>query len=84
MSWARIMAPLSGGSGDEAAVAAAVALAEPFGAEMLGVYTPADVADALQPYVDAGCRTFNLLTQSPDSSMIPGAVGEVRRLLASA
>jgi len=46
--------------------------------------TPADVADALQPYVDAGCRTFNLLTQSPDSSMIPGAVGEVRRLLASA
>ena len=26
--------------------------------------TPADVADALQPYVDAGCRTFNLLTIS--------------------
>lgn len=44
---------------------------------------PADVADALRPYVDAGCRTFNLLTQSPDPSMIPGAVGEVRRLLAS-
>jgi alkanesulfonate monooxygenase SsuD/methylene tetrahydromethanopterin reductase-like flavin-dependent oxidoreductase (luciferase family) len=45
--------------------------------------TPADVADALRPYMDAGCRTFNLLTQSPDPSMIPGAVGEVRRLLAS-
>jgi alkanesulfonate monooxygenase SsuD/methylene tetrahydromethanopterin reductase-like flavin-dependent oxidoreductase (luciferase family) len=46
--------------------------------------TPADVADALRPYVDAGCRTFNLLTQSPDPSTIPGAVGEVRRLLNAA
>lgn len=46
--------------------------------------TPADVADALRPYVDAGCRTFNLLTQSPDPSTIPGAVGEVRRLLNTA
>lgn len=46
--------------------------------------TPADVAEALRPYVEAGCRTFNLLTQSPDPTMIPGAVGEVRRLLAAA
>lgn len=46
--------------------------------------TPADVAEALRHYVEAGCRTFNLLTQSPDPSMIPGAVGEVRRLLATA
>lgn len=46
--------------------------------------TPADVADALRPYVDAGCRTFNLLAQSPDPTTIPGAVGEVRRLLATA
>src|ERR1700751_4490100 len=53
MSWARIMAPLSGGSGDAAAVAAAVAMAEPFGAEMLGVYTPADVADVM-PWMGEG------------------------------
>src|SRR3954468_17393985 len=53
MSWARIMAPLSGGSGDAAAVAAAVALAEPFGAEMLGVFTPADVADVM-PWMGEG------------------------------
>ena len=46
--------------------------------------TPADVADALRPYLDAGCRTFNLLTQSPDPSTLPAAVGEVRRLLAAA
>ena len=46
--------------------------------------TPADVADALRPYVDAGCRTFNLLAQSPDPSMIPRAVGEIRRLLNAA
>src|SRR5579862_7812249 len=53
MSWARIMAPLSGGAGDAEAVAAAVALAEPFGAEMLGVYTPADVADVM-PWMGEG------------------------------
>ena len=53
MSWARIIAPLSGGSGDKAAVAGAVALAEPFGAEMAGVYTPADVADVM-PWMGEG------------------------------
>src|SRR5437868_14300843 len=53
MSWARIMAPLSGGAGDAAAVTAAAALAEPFGAEMLGVYTPADVADVM-PWMGEG------------------------------
>jgi nucleotide-binding universal stress UspA family protein len=53
MSWARIMAPLSGGSGDAAAVAAAVMLAEPFQAEMVGVYTPADVADVM-PWMGEG------------------------------
>src|ERR1700761_5748370 len=47
MSWARIIAPLSGGPEDAAALAAAVALAEPFGAEVVGVYTPADVADVM-------------------------------------
>jgi hypothetical protein len=43
--------------------------------------TPADVADALRPYVDAGCRTFNLLAQCADRAETAGAVGEVRRLL---
>jgi NAD(P)H-dependent flavin oxidoreductase YrpB (nitropropane dioxygenase family) len=46
--------------------------------------TPGDVAAALIPYLQAGCRTFNLLTQSPDPSALPASVGEVRRLLAAA
>jgi nucleotide-binding universal stress UspA family protein len=53
MSWARIMVPLSGGQGDRAAAAAAAALAEPFGAEVAGVYTPADVADVM-PWMGEG------------------------------
>ena len=53
MSWARIMAPLSGGEGDRAAIAAAARLAEPFGAELAGVYTPADVADVM-PWMGEG------------------------------
>jgi nucleotide-binding universal stress UspA family protein len=53
MSWARIMAPLSGGEGDRAAVAAGAKLAEPFGAELAGVYTPADVADVM-PWMGEG------------------------------
>jgi nucleotide-binding universal stress UspA family protein len=53
MSWARIMAPLSGGQGDAATIAAAVMLAKPFGAEMVGVYTPADVADVM-PWMGEG------------------------------
>jgi len=53
MSWARIMAPLSGGQGDAAALAAAVMLAQPFKAEVAGVYTPADVADVM-PWMGEG------------------------------
>src|ERR1700751_1038468 len=53
MSWARIMAPLSGGQGDSGGVADAVMLAEPFQAEMAGVYTPADVADVM-PWMGEG------------------------------
>src|SRR5437764_606957 len=53
MSWARVMAPLSGGQGDKATLAAARALAEPFGAELSGVYTPADVADVM-PWMGEG------------------------------
>jgi nucleotide-binding universal stress UspA family protein len=47
------MAPLSGGQGDPAAVSAAVMLAQPFGAEVAGVYTPADVADVM-PWMGEG------------------------------
>ncbi|WP_309092405.1 universal stress protein [Phenylobacterium sp.] len=53
MSWARIMAPLSGGQGDRATVAAAAMLAEAFGAELAAVYTPADVADVM-PWMGEG------------------------------
>ena len=63
MSWARIMAPLSGGQGDVATVAAAVTLAEPFQAEMVGVYTPADVADVM-PWMGEGSSRSS---RRPDS-----------------
>jgi nucleotide-binding universal stress UspA family protein len=53
MSWARIMAPLSGGEADKAVLAAGAMLAEPFGAELAGVYAPADVADVL-PWMGEG------------------------------
>ncbi|MGI9168969.1 MAG: universal stress protein [Caulobacteraceae bacterium] len=53
MDWARIMAPLSGGEGDRRIVAAAAALAGPFGAELAGVHAPADVADLI-PWMGDG------------------------------
>lgn len=53
MSWARIMAPLSGGQGDAATVIAAAMIAEPFAAELACVYTPADVADVM-PWMGEG------------------------------
>ncbi|HYE47793.1 MAG TPA: universal stress protein [Caulobacter sp.] len=53
MSWARIMAPLSGGAGDEAVLAAGAALAAPFDAELAAVHAPADVAD-LMPWMGEG------------------------------
>ena len=52
-SWARIMAPLSGGKGDAAVLTAAAELARPFDAEVSGVYAPADVAD-LMPWMGEG------------------------------
>src|SRR5471032_550353 len=52
-SWARIMAPLSGGKGDTAVLAADAELARAFGAEVSGVYAPADVAD-LMPWMGEG------------------------------
>jgi nucleotide-binding universal stress UspA family protein len=51
--WARIMAPLSGGEGDRHVVAAGVALAEPFGAELSCVHAPPDVADLI-PWMGDG------------------------------
>jgi nucleotide-binding universal stress UspA family protein len=53
MDWARIMAPLSGGEADRHVVAAAAALAEPFGAEMACVHAPPDVADLI-PWMGDG------------------------------
>jgi len=53
MSWARIMAPLSGAKGDEPALAAAKALAEPFEAELAAVFAPADAAE-LMPWMGEG------------------------------
>jgi alkanesulfonate monooxygenase SsuD/methylene tetrahydromethanopterin reductase-like flavin-dependent oxidoreductase (luciferase family) len=44
--------------------------------------TPAQVADMLGRYVDAGCRSFNLLAQAADRSRIIEAAGEVRGRLA--
>lgn len=53
MSWARIMAPLSGAPSDAQALTAARALAEPFGAELAAVFAPADAAD-LMPWMGEG------------------------------
>ncbi len=53
VTWARIMAPLSGGKSDGAVMTAAAQLAKAFGAELAAVYTPADLAD-LMPWVGEG------------------------------
>ncbi|WP_395671777.1 universal stress protein [Phenylobacterium sp.] len=74
MSWARIMAPLSGGQGDAEALAAAVMLAEPFGAEVAGVYTPADVADVM-PWTGEGLLG-GVQTAALDALREAAAIGE--------
>jgi nucleotide-binding universal stress UspA family protein len=53
VSWARIMAPVAGGDADAGVLAAAAAIATPFGAEVAAVYAPADVAD-LMPWMGEG------------------------------
>jgi nucleotide-binding universal stress UspA family protein len=53
MDWVKILAPLSGGESDKRIVAAAAAIAQPFGAELAGVYAPADIAD-LVPWMGDG------------------------------
>lgn len=45
--------------------------------------TPEQVAEYLQPYVDAGCRTFNLIAHGGNADELAASVGEVRRLLDS-
>ena len=52
-SWARIMAPVSGGDADGPLLAAAALLAAPFGAELAAIYAPPDVAD-LMPWMGEG------------------------------
>lgn len=46
--------------------------------------SPTEVADALGPYVDAGCRTFNLLAHAADPAAVIPAAAEVKRLLLGA
>src|ERR1700743_144121 len=53
VSWARIMAPVAGGDADAGVLAAAAVLAAPVGAEVAGIYAPADVAD-LMPWMGEG------------------------------
>src|SRR4051812_22838767 len=53
MSWARIMVPLAGRPEDQGLLAAGVALAAPFAAEVAGVFAPADIAD-LVPWMSDG------------------------------
>ena len=43
--------------------------------------TPADVAAALVPFVEAGCRTFNLIPTGDDLFAVVDAAAEVRTLL---
>jgi alkanesulfonate monooxygenase SsuD/methylene tetrahydromethanopterin reductase-like flavin-dependent oxidoreductase (luciferase family) len=45
--------------------------------------TPADVAEFLAGYVDAGCREFNLIPQASDDDSTIAGVAEVKKLLAS-
>jgi alkanesulfonate monooxygenase SsuD/methylene tetrahydromethanopterin reductase-like flavin-dependent oxidoreductase (luciferase family) len=42
---------------------------------------PERIAEALAAYVEAGCRSFNLIPQTPDEDTLVEGVAEVRRLL---
>jgi alkanesulfonate monooxygenase SsuD/methylene tetrahydromethanopterin reductase-like flavin-dependent oxidoreductase (luciferase family) len=46
--------------------------------------TPDDVAEFLGPYVEAGCREFNLIPQTPDPDQAIDGVAAVRKLLSGA
>jgi alkanesulfonate monooxygenase SsuD/methylene tetrahydromethanopterin reductase-like flavin-dependent oxidoreductase (luciferase family) len=43
--------------------------------------TPADVAEFLAPYIEAGCRSFNLIPCAGDAEEAIAGVAEVRRAL---
>ena len=45
--------------------------------------SPEDVAAALVPFLEAGCRTFNLVADAPGLDYLVEAAGEVRRALAA-
>jgi nucleotide-binding universal stress UspA family protein len=53
MDWAKIMVPLTGGEGDQRALAAGAKVAGLFGAELAAVYAPADVSDLI-PWMGDG------------------------------
>ena len=44
--------------------------------------TPEDVAEFLAPYVEAGCREFNLIPQAPDYETAIRGTAAVKKLLA--
>jgi hypothetical protein len=46
--------------------------------------TPEDVAAFLDPYLDAGCTSFNLIPQARDPKVALEGAAEVRRLLVEA
>jgi alkanesulfonate monooxygenase SsuD/methylene tetrahydromethanopterin reductase-like flavin-dependent oxidoreductase (luciferase family) len=45
--------------------------------------TPEDVAEFFQPYIDAGCSTFNVIPCAADDESAIAAVAELRTLLTS-
>lgn len=53
VNWSRILAPLAGGDRDAAVLRAAALIAAPFGADVVAVFAPADVAD-LMPWMGEG------------------------------
>ena len=74
MSWARIMAPLAGGTHDARVLEYAAAIAAPFGAEVAAVHAPADIAD-LMPWMGEGFMGGVQIT-AMDSLKEAGAEGE--------
>ena len=44
---------------------------------------PAEVADFLAPYVEAGCRTFHLVPVCEDDAASVELCGKVKRLLSA-
>jgi alkanesulfonate monooxygenase SsuD/methylene tetrahydromethanopterin reductase-like flavin-dependent oxidoreductase (luciferase family) len=44
---------------------------------------PEEVAAALRPFYDAGCRTFNLVAEGPSLDYVIGGAGQVRELMSA-